>query len=262
MEKPAFAVITVPRRTVYLYDTIRSLRSTGFFEEPKNLPLRLVTTAPGATYLDEFRGRAEFMIDELSPPEAQKVTFPLEAGQAVNAPAQRNLCANHRRAILALNACDADGIVIFEDDIRFSEGWLCRLGKTLKDVERAHGDWWVMTLFAMFSDAPLMAFQSGKLWDYDRRRPFWGTQAIVYPKKVALAFEESIMSRCILEYRLPIDELIGAWSQEHQVPIIATAPSLVQHVGQISAGCSHGGQTTAGFVESIQESDVDSGGVK
>lgn len=254
MSRLGFSVLTVPRATDYLPGMIGSLRATGFFEDPGCLPLRLVCGAKwgqAAPALSSYRGSPEFLVEEMTREEAAPFQFQLEKGQEWNAVAQRDLGLNHRRAISSLVAAGAERVAVFEDDIRFAAGWLGRLRGTIAEVEAVHGDWWVLTLFAMFSDESARHFGEGRKWYYDKRRPFWGTQGIVYPRRVAVEIAPVVMSKCVLNYQWPIDELIGEWTRGMKIPIIGTAPSLIQHVGDVSAGCSKGGQRTHGFVEDV-----------
>ncbi len=253
MSSIQFAIITFPRTPQYLHRMINSLRETGFFDDAENLPLRLVCSAAwGAvsSELDEYRNNPEFLVEEVAPEDVR--TFQLEDEQKENAPAQRDLCLNHRRALLGFLKSDADYVVVLEDDIRVARGWLPRLRETISEVQATHPSRWIMTLCVIQSEDPLWYAMRGKRWFYDTRLPYYGTQAIVYPRMVAIEFEFVIHQQCVNRYKYAIDLLVGIWAFLNNCRIVATAPSLIQHIGEVSTGCSPtGAHKTKGFIEDL-----------
>lgn len=248
--KVEFAIITSPRTLSYLHVTVASMRETGLFENPSNLPVRLICGRrfkPNDHQLKPYRGDGNFSIE-------QSVEKGLPVGAIMStrhsAGSQRDLCVNHRRAILNFSKSDSTHLCVFEDDVKFSRGWLPRLNEAIDEVDREYKGRWVMTLFARSSDEPISKMADGKKWYSYSKRPYVGTQGIVYPRAVALAMAPAILSRCVMVYEHPIDELLGHWADENNITLVASAPSLVQHVGDIST-MGHGHMVTNGFVDEI-----------
>lgn len=247
------SIVTSPRQPFYLADTIQRLRETGFFEDSYNLPLTLIAgkkfqEASQSDLLNLYKNNPHFVIEESReklPPSKLKFST------AVNAEVQRDLCVNHRLGIVASGGGAGSHVCILEDDVRVAKGWIPRLYKTIVDIEKFYGDMWVMTLFADETDEPLNQMRAGKTYYHYTKRPFWGTQAIVYPMKVAKAMVPVIMDRCVLDYQHPIDVLLGTWADEHKIPLLASAPSLVQHFGDVSTGVNRKKLVTQGFLEEI-----------
>lgn len=246
-----FAVITVPRNPFYLVDTVRSLKETGFFKDTNNLPLRLVCSGKfkeSDENLNPFRNNTSFQIEHTNV-DLLSIAKPTSAWNGALA---RDVCVNHRRGILGLAKSRSTHLCIFEDDIKLSMGWLPRLHETISDIEKSHGNRWILTLFARDTDEPLKKMDQGFKWYPYEKRPYWGTLGTVYPREIAISMEPSIWSDCIMDYKYPIDELVGHYADKNKIPFLASAPSLVQHIGDISSGISKmGKRTSQGFVEKI-----------
>lgn len=68
----------------------------------------------------------------------------------------------------------------------------------------------------------------------------WGAQAFVFSRPAAQSFladKEVVRHRWNAEYQglCGIDVLIGKWAQRSEIPIYFPTPSLVQHIGHVSA---------------------------
>lgn len=248
-----FAIITSPRKPFYLHDTVRSLRETGLFKDPSHLPVRLLCSRRfrgNDADLKPYRNNKDFSIEqnkEAGLPVGAKPT------RAWNGDIARDVCVNHRQGVLGFLNSYASHLCIFEDDVKLSHGWMDRLDATLTDIETVHGNRWILTLFARDTDEPLKQMRQGRKWYYYEKRPYWGTLGTIYPRDLLLSMPEFILNKCIMNYEHPIDELVGYFADENKIPFLASAPSLVQHIGDISSGISKMGKRIAdGFLDDVR----------
>jgi hypothetical protein len=76
-------------------------------------------------------------------------------------------------------------------------------------------------------------------WHRHQGRWVWGALAFIFPRELAKQF---VTDRVVLEHRWSgpdrglthIDVVIGAWADRCRIPIHYPAPSLVQHIGDVS----------------------------
>lgn len=241
--KIEFALITSPRIPSYLGDTIASLGETGFFLEPEKLTLRIIASGKFKSddqQLSPYQNNSDFIVERNlpTPPDGEP---------------QHDLGSNHRHGIIGLEKSDSTHLCIFEDDLKFAKGWLNHLRSIISEIEKVHGDRWVLTLFLGGTDDPIKFMKSGKKWYLSKKRPHVGTPGIVYPRRIALEFSSVIFNRCISNFELPIDLLLGKWADENKIPILASAPCLIQHIGKISTTSpNHGDIVTHGFIEDVR----------
>lgn len=228
------AIITVPRED--LKGTIQSLEETNFFGCPGSRPLRLVSGCRDAAHLDPYKNNPErFSIDPATKRELDAVHFDL-----LNA--NQKCSFGHYRAMNSLLSVEStwEVALICENDIRFSEGWQHFLERIILRIQREHGDGWILTLYRSsyfpvgYNQSVFFEVTNGnRYFEVDKQYPFWGIQAVVYPKGIMRLMPGYLMERCI---RGPIhaDVAIGEFAKEQGFAILASAPSLVQHEGRIS----------------------------
>lgn len=242
-----YAVVTVSRPQGYVHQTIASLEETGFFGHPDNLPLRLVVGSPDSAYLERYRERADrFRVEEMSAEEARGFGLDRLYGS------QR--CALTHSRCLGDGRIDkkADLVMVMEDDIRFALGWFARLQLIIEDVMRSHPRGWALSLYTPNSDEPLVCYRRGEKWlrrNYDFS--FFGLQAMVYPRWIAAGFADFVMQNNVLKYVKPCDHLLIDFMKDRGLPILATAPSLVQHIGELSMGVSADFHQSNSFLDSV-----------
>jgi hypothetical protein len=153
----------------------------------------------------------------------------------------RVMTLNEWRTLLSITEHpDSDAVVVLHDDIKLSSGFSDRLDRTLADIAAVHADNYVLTLCAYYSADPIAAFNAGKLWcvfdEYRKQSAaLSGNTAVLYPRRVALLFAEYVRKNAVLEWRGAVDALLGKFCVEFNIPLLASAPSLVQHVGRSSS---------------------------
>lgn len=244
--KTSFQISTVYREHGYVHKTLESLKETGFFENPSNLPLNLVVGSDDASYLQAYEGMPDkYKIHAMSREQASVL-----AGLG----GMQKAALNHGRCLSPehVNA-DAELIAVIEDDVRFARGWTKRFDQAVEGVSSSYGNTWVMCMYTPLTDESAVAARESKRW-FDRKWDwFFGTQGTVYPKWVAAGFVEEINTFCVNPLVKPYDIALSEFLRRLKIPIVATAPCLVQHMGSVSQGvCGHFHQSK-GFMDEIPE---------
>lgn len=239
--KISFTILTCPRKEPYLEKTIRSLTDTGFFDARENLPLRLVAGSPDPSHLKPYLSDKRFIIDPMGQEEAKEIHWQ-QSGNALR-------CAKgHRRCFHPFRSNPGSSfLLVMEDDIRFASGWIPYLHRVLTEITKAFGDKFLLSLNTPGGSADVLgAYKSGRRWTERPYDSFYGTPAILYPLVIRdmFTYETQVrpddlrnfgpgneMSR---PYGLPIDLMLSKVMKENLIPILTTAPCLVQHIGRIS----------------------------
>jgi hypothetical protein len=262
MPKPmkiSYSIVTYPRKERYLDQTVQSLSDTGFFNYPEHLPLRLIGGSPDSSHLSSYFSDSRFIVDPMTEEEAREYHWHGSGGGL-------HAIKGHRRSFHPFRISpDASFLMVMEDDIVFTKGWIPRLETTLKEIVRNFSDRFILSLYTPgFSDAanPMDAYRSGRLWVERTPERFYGVQAILYPLVIrdmylyetaprpddARAFGPGKeMDR---QYGRPHDLLLAAVMKSMKIPILSTAPCLVQHVGHSSGANSPPHQSTT-FLERL-----------
>ncbi len=233
--KIQFSILTDP--SPYLEKTISSLKETGFFSDPVNLPLRLVAGSPKA-HLDAYKGREGIIVDEMSEQEAKEIHWhPSNGGLRCH--------KGHRRAMHPMRfRPGTTHVCIFECDLRFSRGWRERLDQVLDELTVQFMDRFILSLYTP-GDSSSVEEKSGKRW-FRRGPGFYGAQAMLFPVTMCAAYIQESSARPIDQenppggfmdrtYAIPYDFMLEkVFMDSFKVPILATAPCLVQHIGAVS----------------------------
>lgn len=240
--KIQYSMLTVPRSDGRLKYTLESLDESGFFGYVENLPLRLVAGSPDKTHLERFRPYPEyFFVDQMSDGEASQ--WNPEISPAWKATIGYSRCLR-KDAV----SKDASGILIMEDDLKFAKGWLERLDVILKDIVARFQNKWVLSLYSPASPEPLVAFRSGMFWTRRPYESFYGALALLYPIGIPDACLEYIATNPMY---LPYDLAFAVAMRELNIPILSSAPCLVQHTGTVSVGSGAAFHTSHSFLENV-----------
>jgi hypothetical protein len=143
-----------------------------------------------------------------------------------------------------------DYSMICEDDIILSNGWLGEVEKRVQETG-------ILTLYVpheseagkLVFDFPLKAYKEGKtLAEYPRGK-FYGSQCIVYSRKIKEQLSQYFEEKFLLPKCAPIDYLIRDFALERDVRIFSTAPCLAQHIGDKTTGLQGKSHKSISFVE-------------
>lgn len=255
----SYTILTTPRKEQYLENTVQSLYKTGFFNRPENLPLQIVSGAPDSSHLRPFLSDPSFVVDQMSEEEAREFHW---HGSGV----PLRVVKGHRRCLHPLRAIPgASFVMVMEDDIRFAQGWIQRLERTLEEITARFSDRFLLSLYAPGSSEPenaLEAYRKGHKWIQRSYDSFYGTQAILYPVVVrdTFMYETAVRPDDIKPslpgkemdrpYGLPYDLMLPAVMKALGIPILSTVPCLVQHVGR-STSINSPWHESASFLEKV-----------
>lgn len=231
------AIITVPRKITYIHSTIESLFSSGCGELKSKI--RLHVGSAGAGYLSRYKSDIRFRLQRLDPGDLLRLGR-LKLWQCQG--------LNYLRCLQA--APTSRATIVLEDDIVFSKGWYQWTLSAINQIEKIY-DRWMLTL-CCFSGEAVKRYEEGARWFPDGA-PWWcgGACGIVYPSNLIEELASYIEEHLVVGDELPTDLLIHRWAKEKEVQFCATAPSLIQHVGEVSTGLGGGGRRSPSFVESV-----------
>jgi hypothetical protein len=173
-----------------------------------------------ASYLDRYRDDPALRIVLPSPGQFQVW---------VDRPVGHRASWNLWRALQ-----DARGhprILLCEDDIIFARGWRPFLSRMIAEIERVEADYFL----SLYSPWPLVeAPEGGRV----RNAPdgYYGTQAVLYAGRTIAEFADYLERNGLDECSLPYDLNLARYADEAGIPIYATCPSIVQHIGRITTG--------------------------
>lgn len=243
----SYSIVTYPRNERYLDQTIKSLSDTGFFGHPEHLPLRLVGGSPDSSHLKQYLSDRRFLVDPMSEEEAREFHWHGSSGGL-------RAIKGHRRCLHPFRVLPGTSfLMVMEDDIRFAKDWIPRFKNTLTEIIQRFSDKFLLSLYTQgFSnkESQLDALRSGRSWIYSLHDCFYGVQAVLYPFVVRDVFmyetsvrpddvkasqPEKAMSR---PYGRPHDISLAATMKSLNIPILAAAPCLVQHIGHSSGANS------------------------
>lgn len=155
----------------------------------------------------------------------------------------RITCNFHRALALAP---DEEDVLIIEDDLRFRDGWVAMMQAAMV-AARAHTERFVLVGYAAYAAADFTAVPSR-----DGTKPmiaefphgmFYGNQMLYVPRSVRSDLAKYVQAYGVMADAEPADLLVRDFCHKAGVPILATLPSLVQHVGWVSASKSPTHQT-------------------
>lgn len=210
----------VPSRGPILLSTIRS--ALAKCSDPGSLSIRVLVDGLDTAHLaPEILSNARIQVLPCAPqdvPRIFRITF------------------NHLRALtLVGGGSDPFGLVC-EDDLQFARGW----DKRCLDTARALN--LPMTVLSLCSAHDLGFFEPprcGAMQFKDPRR-FYGHQAMLWSKDAAKLCADQLRAKMQIpwgstEPTWVIDGATRTFCAENGVPVWATNPSLVKHVGYTSA---------------------------
>lgn len=236
MIKIPIVIMTVSRSGDYIDRTLSSL-SPG-------RPMTLMVGSPETGYLERHRSNPHLKVVAPSPEE-----FAFLRNEGV-----------HRRAAWNYWRCLGEGdgedrLLIFEDDVVFAAGWEARIARTVERIEQDGPDY-VLSLYY-----PYPPRESANSYSIDYcKTDFYGTQGVLFAGRTRHDFRRHLFERGVERFTMPYDLLLQSYTIDHDVPLLATMPSLVQHIGAVTTGLSGHWHMTDCFVEEVGFLVQDGGG--
>lgn len=229
------SIMTISRPENYLRDTLNSLN----LENSKDgfISVNLVVGSTQLEYLEEWRDKHTI------------VDFKEEEWDYIKEKDIRHRLSWNYQRCLSLNIKNNQGVLIFEDDVKFARGWKKRLEKTLNAIEVSHGDNYVLALYAAYS---FFKYRTGGLFENYNIPGFYGLQGMYYPERHRKGWSEYLMDFGVRSYHTPADLLLKEYLSKNSVSLLATTPSLVQHMGRNTTGVGSWHQAPA-FMDVLPE---------
>ena len=220
LENINLAITTIWRKENYLDATLSSL----FVEYPAShdQTISLVIGSPHTEHLADYRPLAGIIIVEMG----------LHAWSWIKNTDVRNKATwNYYRC---LTQCDMGkrGSLIIEDDVKFARGWRQRLDITLAALEAKFGSEFVLTIYDGYAWYP----KESSLYAAYPLPAFAGTQGVYYPAQVREGYAKYLRRHGVIANKDHYDYLLRDYLAQENLPLFATVPSLIQHMGKNTTG--------------------------
>jgi hypothetical protein len=223
-----FGVVTCVRPKEYVHKTIESMGPDVFGGE--NGPLTLSVGGPDSEYLARYADDPRFAVNRMTKGEAS--TYP-----PFEKLSRSTRCSlGEYRCLRKLLEGPFDFTAVFEDDLEFALGWLPWLKKTLSELVASKGSRWVLALYLPHEEVKL-CYQKGMRWFETSRDRYFGSQALLFPRWAAEAMLPELLKEVMHGDGVATDMVLARMLIDKGVPLYATAPCVVQHVGDVSVGC-------------------------
>lgn len=220
LDKINLVITTVCREEEYLDATLVSLSSE--YPIHRDQTVSLVAGSPVTTHLDGYRAQPGVVVVEMGPNAWAWIKD--------NDLRQRATWNYYR----CLTQCTGDerGTLILEDDVRFACGWRARLDRIIAALESRLDSRFVLTIYDPWKCDP----KGNCLYaEYPRAR-FTGTQGVYYPAKMRQGFAKYLKVKGVIRNKNHYDYLLRDYLLQEDVPLFATTPSLIQHMGRNTTG--------------------------
>jgi hypothetical protein len=245
-------ILSVGRKVNYIQRVIQSLKDTGYMDQHVMSPPRIVVGNSDSSHLDELiRSGMDIIVDSMGEEEAADLHLTKLSNQ------QKCGLGHYRwMKVIATLVEKPEFILACEDDVVFARGWQRYISSVLEDVWATLGRNAIVSLYRLHQegithDRAKERFMEGRKW-YPIQEHFWGTQAIVYPVCILNDLAEFVLENNVHIFRNPIDMLIGEYAWGRNIPLVATTPSLVQHIGEATTGQSTYFHRAGFFMESVE----------
>lgn len=138
------------------------------------------------------------------------------------------------------------GSLVLEDDVKFARGWRLRLDMTIATLENHYGPKFVLTIYDPWNCTP----RGSSLYAEYTRNNFTGTQGVYYPSEIRQDFAKYLRKNGVITNKDHYDFLLRDYLVEKDVPLFATSPSLIQHMGRNTTGLGVWHEAP-GFIEDV-----------
>jgi hypothetical protein len=241
------AVIVSIRRaedTNYIHRAIKNLGKSGFFERFGKL--HVVLGSSDTSYLNCYKDDLDIVIH---PMDSEEEIFWKDLYLT-------SKCAyGHVRMIkVALSFPGWKYAVLFEDDTIVARYWASFIEDILPEIHAVHRDNFMLSMYQHRGVKD--HYDKGERWypiDLPAEAPYYhGGLAEVHTRFSLDGMTGHINARCIDRADLPSDYAMGEYTFLRHGAVLATAPSLIQHIGKVSTGQSGGFHQSDLFMEDIR----------
>lgn len=211
-EELGLRFVTISRPGHYIHETLASLGISSH--------VTLVVGSTDIEYLDRYREHSQIAIDV--PTEDESAAWELR-------PVHHRASWNFWRALQGTH--ERSRLLLCEDDILFARGWQSYLRKVIERIEQSETDY----ILTLYSPGPLPPSSEGRYVAIDPDL-FFGHQGILYAGRVAQEFREYLFRHGVDCWERPQDLNLAHFAREAGIPMYATSPSLIQHIGRETTG--------------------------
>lgn len=240
LENINLAMTTVWREENYLDATLSSL----FVEYPSchDQPVSLVIGSPHTEHLAGYRSLPGITVIEMGSHAWSWIE---------NTDVRNRATWNYYRC---LTQCDLGtrGSLIIEDDVKFARGWRHRLDMALAALEDRFGSEFALTIYDPYGWHP----KESCLYAVYPLQPFAGTQGVYYPARVRQGYAKYLRRHGVVANRDHYDYLLRDYLLQEDLPLFATVPSLIQHVGRTTTGVGSWHEAPR-FLEDVTQEPID-----
>ncbi len=141
-----------------------------------------------------------------------------------------NQFLNYQNALTNGYVENDEGILIFEDDIKFAKGWLARFHQSVSNLKSQCSNNFALTLFTSTTVCKNSEMPANHYTLFPDLNAFWGTQGMYYPNSVRekiLKYFSTVSHSNIINY----DILVRQALIKENIPLYVCIPCLIDHVG-------------------------------
>lgn len=231
-------ISTVWREENYITDTLANLSLERRISIEH--PVCLCVGSPVTEHIDSYRSHPGITIIEMGANTWSWIK---------NNRVSHRATWNHYRC-LTQPVAGTRGTLVLEDDVRFARGWYARFNAAVADLEEHYGSNFVLALYSPWLFV-LEEYRRGRLYVEYPPEKFYGIQGIYYTAKIRQGFAKYLKVHGVVAHKNIHDLLLGDYMRLSSLPLFATAPSLIQHMGKKS---SIGGpwHEAPGFIEDLR----------
>lgn len=233
-------ITTVCRGEEYLEATLKSLSSE--YPIRSDQPVFLVAGSLVTTHLDIYRTQPGVVVVEMGPNAWAWIK---------DSPLTQKASWNYYRCLTQCTGGER-GTLLLEDDVRFACGWRARLDRTIAALESRFGSRFVLTIYDLYNWQP----KEHCLYAEYPREHFTGTQGVYYPVSMRQEFAQYLKIKGVIHNKNHYDFLLRDYLLQEDIPLFATAPSLIQHMGRNTTGLGVWHEAP-GFREDVTQEPVE-----
>lgn len=239
LNKINLVVTTVSRPESYLDSTLQSLSCEYPFHPQQ--AVNLMVGSPETAYVTRYRTQPGITITEMGPTTWAWIK---------NNSLQHRATWNYHRCLMQSTGGER-GSLILEDDVRFACGWRARLEVTIAGLEEKFGMRFVLAVYNGYGWQP----QENRLYAIYPREQFTGTQGVYYPAPMRQEFAKYLKVKGVIGNKNHYDYLLRDFLIQEDIPLFATVPSLIQHMGRNTTGLGVWHEAP-GFLEDVTQEPI------
>lgn len=226
------AILTVNRLGLsptanYVDRAVASLEASGFFAGRKK-PLYLVAGTRDASHLARYRGDMRYRVIQMTESDEEQIQWKRRG------PKSRASASYGYFIKLMADLFPERDLLLLEEDNVYSKGWIEFLERIIPEIQQSvYRDRWILSFYSALPEV-VERHAKGERWFDVPPEKFFSINAMIYPKWALQSSIRRFFLEASARTEMCNDEVVPLWAIARDLTIIATAPSLVQHVGDVS----------------------------